>query len=73
MISWGRDFRTSPNPTSSRAVGLFNQTACRIDYDYAAGTINFINATPTNLGCPATNNLSSSETLVARIYLTYKN
>ncbi len=71
VISWGRNFYDTATPTTSRAVGLFNQTACRLDYDYSSATLVFTNATPTNLGCPATNYLPGTETLVARIYLTY--
>ena len=73
VASWGRNFISSANPSKYRYVGLFNQTSCRLDYDEDLGTLVFTNATPTNLGCPATNYLpSNTETLVAKILLTYK-
>ena len=72
VTSWGRNFISSSNPTKYRYVGLFNQTSCRLDYDDDTRILTFTNATPTNLGCPATNNLPSGETLVAKIFLTYK-
>jgi hypothetical protein len=73
-VCWGRDFTSSSNPTQSRYVGLFNQTACRLDYNTSgSGTITFTNASTTNLGVAATTNLPAAptETLVARIFLTY--
>ena len=72
VVSWGRDFTSSSNPTKSRIVGLFNQTACRLDYDTTgSGTLTFTNATTTNLGCAAVTNLPAgpTETLVARVYM----
>ena len=72
VASWGKNFLYSSTPTQYRYVGLFNQTSCRLDYDDDARILTFINATPTNLGCPATNNLPEEETLVAKILLTYK-
>jgi hypothetical protein len=73
IISWGRNFTINSNPTAKRAVGLFNQTACRIDYDSANdGLLTFTNATLSNLGVPGFDFLPPTETKVATIYLTYK-
>ena len=56
-----------------RAVGLFNQTACRIDYDTENnGLLTFTNATLSNLGVPGFDFLPETETKIATIYLTYK-
>ena len=72
VVSWGRDFTKSSNPTQSRFGGLFNQTACRVDYNSEDNSLIFTNATTTNLGVPSTSKLpASTETLVARIYLIY--
>jgi hypothetical protein len=73
MISWGRNFNTSSNPTKRRGVNLFNQTACRIDYDEAdGGTLTFTNANLINLGIASYEFLPQQETRVATIFLTYK-
>jgi hypothetical protein len=73
MISWGNDFTYSSTPTTARAVGLFNQTACRIDYNYTNGILTFTNATLSNLGVPGYDFLPiESEIKVASIFLTYK-
>jgi len=74
IVSWGRDFTSSSNPTKARMVGLFNQSACRVDYDTAgSGTLTFTNTTTTNLGCASIANLPAgpTETRVATIYLAY--
>ncbi len=72
VVSWGRDFTSSSDPTKSRYVGLFNQTACRLDYNtLGSGTLTLTNATTTNLGVASTSKLPSEETLVARIFLIY--
>jgi len=60
---------------SSRFVGLFNQSACRIDYNQTSGILTFTNATTTNLGAASITSLPAgpTESLVAKIYLTYQN
>jgi|688.fasta_scaffold172234_2 hypothetical protein len=71
VISWGRNFSSSSNPTESRAVQLFNNTACRLEYDTSGtGMLTIKNATMTNLGCDSFAKLpANKETLVATIYL----
>ena len=53
-------------------MGLFNQTACRLDYDTTgSGSLTFTNASTSNLGCASVTNLPAgpTETLVARVYM----
>ena len=55
-------------------VGLFNQSACKAEYDTASGGIlTFTTATTTNLGCASIASLPAgpTETRVATIYLAY--
>ena len=70
MISYGFDFSVNP-AISKRGVSLFNQTACRFDFNFVDRVITFSNATPSNLGSPSQDALTTSETIVATIYLTY--
>ena len=72
ILSWGKNYLVSSTPTSSRCVGLFNQSSCRFDYDTIDnGKITFSNANTTNLGCVGTASLPSTETLVATIHITF--
>ena len=73
MICWGRDFSTSATPTKKRMVQLMNNTACILEYDTSGtGTLSLINATLNNLGIANFDYLTTGETLVAKIFLTYK-
>jgi hypothetical protein len=50
-----------------------NHTACVIEYDSAgSGTLTLSNATLNNLGIASFDYLTTSETKVATIYLTYQ-
>lgn len=68
VLSWGRDFSTVSNPTNSRAVMLFNNTAIKFEYDTSVPSLTFTTATATNLGVQ-TPQLPITETLAATIYL----
>jgi hypothetical protein len=52
---------------------LKNHTACVIEYDSAgSGTLTLSNATLNNLGIASFDYLTTSETKVATLYLTYQ-
>jgi hypothetical protein len=73
IVSWGLNFGTSATPTKRRMVQLMNHTACVIEYDSAgSGTLTLSNATLNNLGIASFDYLTTSETKVATLYLTYQ-
>jgi hypothetical protein len=71
VSSMGRNFFSTSDPSVYRYVNLFNNNSCRFDIDFQQLTMTFSNATPTSLGCPATNNLPNTETLVAKIFISF--
>jgi hypothetical protein len=73
IVSWGRNFGLSANPTKKRMVQLMNHTACILEYDTdGTGTLTLSNATLNNIGISSFDYLTTSETKVATLYLTYR-
>ena len=62
IISWGHNFFDGGATKLHRMVGLFNQSACRIDFDETNRLLTFTNASLTNLGVCSTTGLPATET-----------
>ena len=70
IVVWGKDFSSS-NSSKYRFVQLLNHSSCRLDYDADNKLLMFTNASLLNLGVASTLCLSTQETHVSTIIITF--